>query len=357
MLIENILDELVKCIELSDNLDSKYTVSNGTNNGFEKLVPLILENLKESNDIEFEYEVFYGHHFPDLEIRTSEGTYGVELKSRKKEEWTTNGNSVFESISEKNYDEVYLLFGSLSKEGNRYNVRYKPYWQVTSGIAVTHSPRFKIDMRDIEIESVFRSSEEYKGLRDKSDEEKIQFLQTYLKKNTDKSKWYIPQETESVKPIQFKELDNEVRDQVLAETMVLFPHDLIKRFPSGMFRGEYGRSTEYLLEQYFYFTPSLRDSYSAGGTFIYNNVEFPQVISRLKSLHDRISIILREASEDFKSMAYKYWDELNLNFEKKDFAQDYDKVLDNIGENHLEIELRDAEIPSLSKLYHSRSIH
>ena len=86
-------------------------------------------------------------------------------------------------------------------------------------------------------------------------------------------------------------------------------------------------------------------------------MEFPQVISRLKSLHDRISIILREASEDFKSMAYKYWDELNLNFEKKDFAQDYDKVLDNIGENHLEIELRDAEIPSLSNLYHNNSIH
>lgn len=357
MLIEKILNELVELIESSDNLDNKYTVSNGTNNGFEKLVPVILEEMKESNDIKFEYKVFYGHHFPDLEIRTSEGTYGVELKSRKKEEWTTNGNSVFESISEENYDEIYLLFGSLSKEGTRYNVRYKPYWQVTSGIAVTHSPRFKIDMRDIEIESVFKNSEEYKGLRDKSDKEKIEFLQTYLKKNTDKSKWYIPQETESVKPIQFRELDNEVRDQVLAETMVLFPHDLIKRFPSGMFRGEYGRSTEYLLDQYFYFTPSLRDSYSAGGAFIYNNVEFPQVISRLKSLHDRISIILSEASEDFKCMAYKYWNELNLDFEKKDFAQDYDKVLDNIGENHLKIELRDAEVPSLSNLYHNKSIH
>ena len=62
---------------------------------------------------------------------------------------------------------------------------------------------------------------------------------------------YIPQETESVKPIQFKDLTEEVRNQVLAETFVLFPHDLIKRYPSGTFRGEYGRSTEYLLGEYF----------------------------------------------------------------------------------------------------------
>lgn len=353
MLIEEILNELVNRIESRDNLEHVYTVSNGTNNGFEKLVPEILDQISNVFPNEFECHVFYGHHFPDLEIKTSEGLYGVELKSRKKEEWTTNGNSVFESISDENYDEIYLLFGSLNKEGKRYSARYKPYWQVTSGIAVTHSPRFKIDMRDTEIESVFQSSEEYKGLRDKSDEEKIQFLQTYLKKNTDKSKWYIPQETESVKPIQFKELDNDVRDQVLAETMVLFPHDLIKKFPSGMFRGEYGRSTEYLLEQYFYFTPSLRDSYSAGGAFIYRDVKFPQVIARLKSLQDRISKILEEASEDFKKMAYKYWGELNLDLEEQNFSQDYDKVLDSIGKNHLEEELQKAGISSLSKLYHS----
>ncbi len=37
-------------------------------------------------------------------------------------------------------------------------------------------------MRDIEVKSVFQNFEEYKGLRDKSDEEKIQFLQTYLKR-------------------------------------------------------------------------------------------------------------------------------------------------------------------------------
>ena len=349
MNIEELLNELAESIEARTDLENCYTVSNGTNNGFEKLVPEILETLKDR--IKFDYNVFYGHHFPDLEIILNGKKYGIELKSRKKEQWTTNGNSVFESITEENYTAIFLMFGSLNKQETAYRVKYRPYWEVTTGIAVTHSPRFKIDMRAEQNESVFQNETEYFGLRDMNEKDRIKFLQNYLKKSTEKSKWYIPQETESVKPIQFKDLTDEIKDKVLAETFVLFPNDLIKRYPSGLFRGEYGRSTEYLLEQYFFFTPSLRDSYSAGGIYMYNDVEFPQVIAKLKTLKSTIESILTDASEDFKNIAYKTWQEVLAKEWTKDFRKDYYAVLDKIGEMYLKNELKDAELESLSYLY------
>lgn len=349
MKIIKLLDCLSEKLENKQNLASKYTVSNGTNNGFEKLVPEVLDTLKD--ELEFSYNIFYGHHFPDLEIVIGNEKYGLELKSRKKSQWTTNGNSVFESITDEDYSEIYLLFGSLNNDESAYQVQYKPYWEVTTGIAVTHSPRFKIDMRAEITDSVFKDSDEYFKLREMTEPERIAFLQEYLKRSTDKAKWYIPQETESVKPIQFKDLTEEVRNQVLAETFVLFPHDLIKRYPSGTFRGEYGRSTEYLLGEYFYFTPSLRDSYSAGGSFEYNSTIFPKVIEKLLSLKENIEYILDNASHDFQELAYDTWEELGVDLDRSIFRKNYYLVLDRIGQSHLKDELQEANLNSLSALY------
>ena len=341
--------------ELSDNINSvvelekEYTISNGTYNGFEKLVPNILEEIKNHGNINFSYEVFYGHHFPDLEIFIEGKKYGIELKSRKKGQWTTNGNSVFESITDEDYDEIYLLFGSLNVDGKRYSVEFRPYWQVTTGIAVTHSPRFKIDMRANDGDSVFANSLEYYTLREKNDEEKIIFLQNYLKKSSDKSKWYIPQETESIKPIHFKDLDKNIKNKVIAETFVIYPQDIIKKYPSGIFRGEYGRCLEYLLSQYFYFTTSLRDSYSAGGTFNYNGVDFPQTLYTLNKISDNILDILYGASDSFIDLSYKSWQESGYTVTNPDdFKESYFSMLNQIGNRYLDRELNDSQLNDLS---------
>ena len=108
--------------------------------------------------------------------------YGLELKSRKKSQWTTNGNSVFESITDEDYSEIYLLFGSLNNDESAYQVQYKPYWEVTTGIAVTHSPRFKIDMRAEITDSVFKDSDEYFKLREMTEPERIAFFAGISKK-------------------------------------------------------------------------------------------------------------------------------------------------------------------------------
>ena len=138
---------------------------------------------------------------------------------------------------------------------------------------------------------------------------------------------------------------------MLAETFVLFPHDLIKRYPSGTFRGEYGRSTEYLLGEYFYFTPSLRDSYSAGGSFEYNSTIFPKVIEKLLSLKENIEYILDNASHDFQELAYDTWEELGVDLDRSIFRKNYYLVLDRIGQSHLKDELQEANLNSLSVLY------
>ena len=82
-----------------------------------------------------------GLHFPDIQAA---GHFGVEVKSTKSDSWTSTGSSIVESTRIPDVSRIYMLFAKLG--GNTPEFRCRPYEQCLSNIAVTHSPRYLIDM-------------------------------------------------------------------------------------------------------------------------------------------------------------------------------------------------------------------
>ena len=340
----DILDvlELIKVrIEALNPVPEKFLISRGNANGFEELVPEIVDVL--SKEIEpLEFDVHYGHHFPDMDLILHGKKYGLELKSRNNGSWDTNGNSVFESITDENYEEIYLLFGTHRKGTPRLQVKYRPYWQATAAITVTHSPRFKINMNATE--SVFESAAEYASLREMTEVEKIGFLQSYLKKNTAGAKWFVPQASGTVKPTPLNDLEPIAKAKVVCEAMIVYPQDLLRK------SGKYTRSHEYFLLTYFYYSGSIRDFFSAGGRWDKNGIKLPQVMKRMHLSRDLLIEMLETANEEFKDLAYQSWSELDLKLPKKNFKRDYFTVIDYLGKREFHELLKSADISRLSEI-------
>ena len=86
-------------------------------------------------------ELKKGHFFPDI---IAGNHYGVEVKSTKEDKWTSLGNSIFEGVSDKEIENIYLMFANLGATPPQF--RFRPYQDCLKHIQVTHSPRYIIDM-------------------------------------------------------------------------------------------------------------------------------------------------------------------------------------------------------------------
>jgi len=324
-----VLLELVACeIEKKVPIPKEFIISKGNYNGFEELVPTILNQLKST--YEFKYNVNYGHHFPDIDIKINGNTYGIELKSRKNGSWKSNGNSVMESITSQHYEEIYLLFGSYHDSLKQTKVKYDKYWKVTSSINVTHSPRFQINMNTTE--SVFESSNDYNKLRDYSEKEKVIFLQNYLKEKTNGVKWYVPQEDTTIRPININTLNKEQKNSLITETMILFPQDFFNTIDDNTtIRSKYNRASEHLIVNHFCYSNSFRDLFSAGGKWTYNHTKFPQIFRLLHDNKEYFIENLNNANEDFRNTCYESWGEFYRNKLSSNFKESYFEVIDYLG--------------------------
>ena len=77
----------------------------------------------------------------------------MEVKSTEKDHWVTTGSSILESTRVESVERIYLTFGKL--DGDRIEFLSRPYEDCLYSIAVTHMPRYRIDMRLQKGESIF----------------------------------------------------------------------------------------------------------------------------------------------------------------------------------------------------------
>lgn len=340
--IETVLDTIKNYIE-SKIWDEKYFKSKGNENGFENLLEDIIPTV-ESQFCNLKIHLISGHRFPDIDIFIDDVKYGVELKSSQKGIWSIPGNSIFESISDENYSEIFVMFGSRRKDPVtktfvfQYEIKYKKYWEATSSISVTHSPRFIINM-DSE-QTIFTSLMEYNNFRQMSDEDKAKFAQKVLREKTNGVKWYVAPEVESVKVTNFSELSNERKKELLSELFVLFPTDILRK------RNDYTRCTKYLIDTHYVFSKSLRDAFSAGGKININGVLLPQTLQTFLNYKISIDNILSKANDEFKEVAYDCWGILP----KNDFVSDYKLIVNNWVNEEFQEELKQLEIFSIFDL-------
>lgn len=232
--------------------------------------------------------------FPDI---VAAGLYGIEVKATKKNDWTSIGNSVLESSRVNGIEKIYMFFGKL---GGTPDIKYRQYEDCLKGIAVTHYPRYQIDMLLNESESIFeKMGVEYETIRKSNNP--VKAIRKYYKSQMKEGDalWWVdddPEQASSLSPIikNFSSLDANIRDQIKAEIFVFFPEIL------STSSKKYEKIPAFLASQYGVVTANLRDNFTAGGQVPLNYSGEIFKVSQITSELLRLAPIIHDVVNDTK---------------------------------------------------------
>jgi len=253
-------------------------------------------------------DLISGHVFPDIILH--DYNYGVEIKSTQKDSWTSTGSSIVESSRNEEAERIYMLFGKL---GGMPEFRCKPYQQCLSNIAVTHAPRYLIDMRLNSSDNIFsKMNTDYNDFRLLPETEKISKVRQYYKeKAKNENKYEMPWwmgETTSVNLSFYNDLTIDDKSGIIARACILF-----KSLYSKDSKIRYKQISLWLCNNYSLLCPNMRDDFSAGGQcFVINGEQlrrpYPHIVAELLKNHDRIKALLYHPDEDILRSIDEYWD-------------------------------------------------
>lgn len=201
-----------------------------------------------------------GAKFPDI---VAHDFYGVEVKSTISNHWTSTGSSILESTRIPSVERIFMTFGKL---GSPIEFKSKPYEECLSEIAVTHYPRYKIDMNLKKGETIFdKMGIAYDELR-KMDNP-VSLVSKYYKSKLKpgESLWWasesdeLAEETVPFTVKLFSVLDKEEKDSLRVLLTVFFPSIL------GNGQSKYDNPSLWLLTHKGIISTHIRDEFSAGG--------------------------------------------------------------------------------------------
>lgn len=264
-----------------------------------------------------------GHKFPDI---VANGYYGVEVKSTNKDHWTSTGSSIVESTRIKDVDDIYMLFGKLGGKPAQFKCR--PYQDVLYDIAVTHSPRYLIDMELGPNETIFdKMGMDYNSFRTSTDS--IEEVKKYYKKKAksegrSEMPWWITQDSiELTQPFSIRlwnTLDKPMKEEIATKCMILFP-EVLNPDPKGN-KTRFAQSVLWICSYYQVVTPNVRDLFTAGGQITRvdgQKLEYPipkifyTIIKRadiakkiLKSEDKEMDMLLKEHNKDLYEAKDRY---------------------------------------------------
>lgn len=205
-----------------------------------------------------------GAKFPDIQAGRH---YGVEVKSTKSNSWSSTGSSIVESTRIADVSRIYMLFGKLGGTPAEYKCR--PYEECLSNIAVTHSPRYLIDMtlKENKVPSIFEKMQvDYDTFRVLEEKDKIQRVRNYYKETRRgyEMPWWIGSEdsemSSSIMIRFFSDVECNIQEEMLTRMFILFP-ELFRH----NYRDKYKRAALWMCSRYSVIDNSLRDRFSAGG--------------------------------------------------------------------------------------------
>ena len=231
----------------------------------EKLEDCVLEAYRLcSEDTVFEGTIRKAEkqHFPDIIIKDY---FGVEVKSTKNNVWTTTGSSILESLRVETVKRIYLLFGKLHKP---VEFKSRPYQDCLSDIVVTHYPRYKINMKLKDGETIFdKLNIDYDSLRKKDNP--VAEISRYYKEllKPGERLWWLNNNDEtdstiasnSIKVRLWNALTQTERQQYTINAFAFFPEIF------GNAHDKYDNLSLWLVSNYGVLAKSLRDVFTAGG--------------------------------------------------------------------------------------------
>lgn len=242
-----------------------------------------------------------GHAFPDI---IAEQYYGVEVKSTKSNHWTSTGSSIVESTRNEFVENIYMLFGKLGSTPPEFKCR--PYSDVLYDIAVTHSPRYLINMELTKGETIFdKMHTTYDDFRTSKDN--IAIVRDYYKKKAKRSQempWWISSENVE-KPVSFNirlwnSLGNREKEILTAYCLILFPEIWM---PGANTRTKYNQASLWLCSFAQVIFPNIRDAFTAGGKVAFENgrrlsTRYPQVYKTIVDHSPAIKELLENPSRE-----------------------------------------------------------
>lgn len=217
-----------------------------------------------------------GHSFPDI---IADGLYGVEVKSSKLNHWTSTGGSILETTRVANIERIYMTFGKLG--GRPISFLSRPYEDCLYDIAVTHSPRYLIDMKLKKGDTIFdKIGIPYDKLRNMDSPIKPITKYYRSKLRPGESLWWAGESgDEVVSPTikLWKNIPTAEKHKYTIYGCVNYPE---------VFKGDYSGYALWLTSQGIV-DPHIRDQFSAGGkeemdTSDGRTVECPGVYRRIK---------------------------------------------------------------------------
>ncbi len=269
-------DEFLNCDALQR--PSYYASRGGTL--LEDDVKDALDECAKGTVFENTIEKISGQKFPDI---VAARFYGVEVKSTKDNHWTSIGSSILESSRIADIERIFMTFGKLG--GNPIEFLSRPYEECLSGIAVTHMPRYLIDMRLHKGETIFdKIGVSYDELR--LMENPVAPVSKYYRSQLKEGErlWWVGDTADEAVPAKIRIWSTVPSDEKRRYTTygcVNYPE---------VFRGDYDRYALWLTSQGVV-DPHIRDQFSSGGQEIMRlssgkQVKLPGVFRRVKEQLD-----------------------------------------------------------------------
>lgn len=263
-----------------DALDRpKYYV---TRNGslLEDDVKAALDECAKGTVFENTIEKISGQKFPDI---VAAGFYGVEVKSTKENHWKSTGSSILESSRIADVERIFMTFGKLG--GNPIEFLSRPYEECLYDIAVTHMPRYLINMRLQKGETIFdKMGIPYDELRlmENPVAPVSRYYRSQLKEG--ESLWWTgdaADETVSAKIRIWGKVPSEEKRRFTTYGCLHYPE---------VFRGDYDRYALWLTSQGVVDT-HIRDQFSSGGQEVMRlstgeEIRCPAIYRRVKEQMD-----------------------------------------------------------------------
>ncbi len=257
-----------------------------------------------------EVKLISGQRFPDI---IAEKYYGIEVKKTKQDNWKSVGSSIIESTRDKYVEDIYILFGKMG--GKHPEFLCRPYENVMYDIAITHSPRYLIDMELQKGQTIFdKINIPYNELR--NDQHSIDKVRSYYKQKALENKkmempWWITSENaEEEKPFNvslWNNIPKSEKNRLKAMCMILFPEALN---PNGK-QNKYYQTTLWLCSYKQIVMPNIRDLYSAGGKITHINgerlkIKLPQIFNQIITFSDTIKEMLENPSPELIMLIKDY---------------------------------------------------
>ncbi len=295
---KRLMAQIDAVLNYSASSNASYFLTRGGTN-LEKDVRDVAVECAKNTKFEGSIQLVSGATFPDI---VAAKYYGIEVKSTTSNHWKTIGNSILETTRVTDVERMFLTFGKLS---NPVSFISRPYEECLSGIAVTHYPRYQIDMSLDKGETIFdKMGVSYDELRsmDNPVSPVAQYYKSQLKQG--ESLWWAGERIEAVVPAMvrlWKSLSAVEKDELESTIYVYFPETILSSS-----QHKYDRATLWLATQKGVINANVRDSFSAGGrskmkTIDGRYVSMPAVFRKIAEHIDMIVNILNTESSELLS--------------------------------------------------------